>query len=436
MPRKKTNRRFGTLEYRPNKKHPTRVVASYPTPEDAFDRWPGLPARQSKSFPIEQEDDAVAWLGAARKRIDAGVWEPPEASERKEKAKRITFDQYFPTWLDQRRYKGRPLKAGTRYRLAKDYENHISPVLGATPLIRMTQSMAERFRDGLPDQPSMRANVMKLLRAMLRTASQSGVDGEEPLIPKYPLGAGEPRPRREHVVTPCTPEEMKAIHDAMPMPYALAVYIGCCIEMRIGEVCALQRRDINHHTGMLHIGRTRVTMDSQRLTDRPKTDGSDREEPIPAQLMPLIDRHLETYVGEDPESWLFPSVRDHDKPLHPNSLRSWYSTARKKAKRPDLRFHDLRHTGLTWLAEEGATTRELMDAGGHTSPQIAMVYQHSVDGRRRMLADRVGERIIIDDDPDMLRRRIIDLDKQLKVIKGQRDELKRRLQTLEEKGDE
>ena len=59
----------------------------------------------------------------------------------------------------------------------------------------------------------------------------------------------------------------------------------------------------------------------------------------------------------------------------------------------DLRFHDLRHTGLTLLAGQGATVRELMDDAGHSSPEMAMRYQHEVSSRERMLAERMGESI-------------------------------------------
>ena len=41
-----------------------------------------------------------------------------------------------------------------------------------------------------------------------------------------------------------------------------------------------------------------------------------------------------------------------------------------------LRFHDLRHTAATLAAAAGATTKELMERMGHTSPVVALRYQH------------------------------------------------------------
>lgn len=70
------SRAFGSILYKPDKKHPKRIVTSYPTPVDAFDRWPSLPIRQSKIFRPGMEDNARAWLSQAHKRIDDGVWEP------------------------------------------------------------------------------------------------------------------------------------------------------------------------------------------------------------------------------------------------------------------------------------------------------------------------------------------------------------------------
>ena len=67
-------RSFGNIKYRPSKANPKRIVASFATPEHAFEMWPALPERQSKSFPGNAEDDALTWLSSQRKFIEAGVW--------------------------------------------------------------------------------------------------------------------------------------------------------------------------------------------------------------------------------------------------------------------------------------------------------------------------------------------------------------------------
>jgi hypothetical protein len=101
-------------------------------------------------------------------------------------------------------------------------------------------------------------------------------------------------------------------------------------------------------------------------------------------------------------------------------LRGDYENARIKAGRPSLRFHDLRHTGLTWLAEDGATVRELMDAAGHSDVETAMRYQHSVSERRDVLAERLGVRLLPDDTVEIVEERIRQLDARIAELEGLR----------------
>ena len=72
-------------------------------------------------------------------------------------------------------------------------------------------------------------------------------------------------------------------------------------------------------------------------------------------------------------------------------FREW-DRARTAAGRPDLRFHDLRHTGATWAAEEGATTKQFMRRLGHANPTMAMLYQHATDRGDAQVAARLSRR--------------------------------------------
>jgi integrase len=71
-----------------------------------------------------------------------------------------------------------------------------------------------------------------------------------------------------------------------------------------------------------------------------------------------------------------------------------YGRARVKAGRPDLRPHDLRHTGATLAAVHGATLKELMSRLGHSTPAAAMRYQHAAQDRDRAIADLLSKSVI------------------------------------------
>ena len=95
-------RRFGSIKLRPNKHTPRYLSASYPTPIEARELDPTLPERQSRNFPLTAEVEARAWLEAARKKIDAGAWQPDRDVKRRERASALTFGEYFPEWLAAR----------------------------------------------------------------------------------------------------------------------------------------------------------------------------------------------------------------------------------------------------------------------------------------------------------------------------------------------
>ena len=50
------------------------------------------------------------------------------------------------------------------------------------------------------------------------------------------------------------------------------------------------------------------------------------------------------------------------------------------------RFHDLRHSALTWAAASGATIAELMHRAGHSTPTAALRYQHATEDRDEAVA--------------------------------------------------
>ena len=116
----------------------------------------------------------------------------------------------------------------------------------------------------------------------------------------------------------------------------------------------------------------------------PKTDAGIRDVAIPPHLHDIVRDHLKDHVRPAQDSLLFRS--DSGGHLYESVVYKRWNAARKVAGRPDLRFHDLRHTGATLAAQAGATTAELQARLGHTTSDAAMIYQHAAKGRDRQLA--------------------------------------------------
>jgi len=76
--------------------------------------------------------------------------------------------------------------------------------------------------------------------------------------------------------------------------------------------------------------------------------------------------------------------------MHPRTFGKRFDAARAAAGRPDLHFHDLRHTGAVLAAQTGATLAELMARLGHSTPGAAMRYQHAAAGRDKAIAEALS----------------------------------------------
>jgi site-specific recombinase XerD len=98
----------------------------------------------------------------------------------------------------------------------------------------------------------------------------------------------------------------------------------------------------------------------------------------------MIEQHLAKFVGKERDSLLFPAK--HGEHLAPATLYRRFYTARSKAGREDLRWHDLRHSGAVLAAATGATLAELMARLGYSTPAAALRYQHAAQGRDREIA--------------------------------------------------
>jgi integrase len=74
----------------------------------------------------------------------------------------------------------------------------------------------------------------------------------------------------------------------------------------------------------------------------------------------------------------------------PTFHQAYFRKARETAGWPDLRFHDLRHTGATLAAASGATIAELMQRLGHTTVSAALAYQHATQGSDQRIAAQLS----------------------------------------------
>jgi integrase len=111
-------------------------------------------------------------------------------------------------------------------------------------------------------------------------------------------------------------------------------------------------------------------------------------EPRALPLLPAVLAELERFRLDRREACVFPGrgTKGLFVPAHFGS--SWRSAV-KAAELKDFRFHDLRHTTASYLAQNGASLLEIADVMGHRQLQMVKRYAHLTTDSKAKLVHRV-----------------------------------------------
>jgi integrase len=158
------------------------------------------------------------------------------------------------------------------------------------------------------------------------------------------------------------------------------------------ELKGLQWSDVDLFGRMLTIRKSK-TAAGERVV--PLTD-------VAASALGRLRQRAEAFGTVEPRHYVFAAfipkftfsgqkvtdynVTGFDPSRHLNSWRSAWRTLTKKAGLPGFRFHDLRHSAITQLAENGASDSTIMAIAGHVSRRMLERYSHvRIEAKRNAL---------------------------------------------------
>jgi integrase len=373
---------------------------------------------------FDTQTDARAWLAAERRLISIGEWTSPEARRRAaliaEATRATTFREYAERWIQERRNsKGQPLRPLTRDKYRSALRVHVYPTFGDLPLGSITRDdVREWLATAAPGRDTARAHAYTTFRTIMNTAVVDDRILDE--NPVYVRGAGVHSGRRP--VVPATLDQLAVMVETMPENRRLLLQLATWCALRSGELRELRGSDIilgrderDEPFGWVHVRRgvvrARVLDPGQPLRTEvviggPKTQAGDRTVSIPPFLLPEVREHLLRWTAPGDDGLLFPSSRDPRANLSEATLNGraaivdnagnivragfGWREARRRAGRTDLDLHDLRHTGMSWAGQAGASLAELMHRAGHSTPSMAIHYQHSARERDREISRRLS----------------------------------------------
>jgi integrase len=319
-----------------------------------------------------------------------------------------TFQQYCERYLGVREAK-REVAPTTQKRQRWQFKavcRHIGHVKleQVTPTMLNDMYIAMMRGDTMSGKPSSGSYVNQIhdnITLVFEAAKAEGILTENPCDkvtpPKMDTRAKKAVP----------PDKARAFIESLDPsnPHELAWLIAATMGLRRGEVCGLSWGDVDFDRKVVSIRHSYDELGNLKGT---KTKAGTRLLPLPditAEGLLTAKRLQAEYFerinesrrkkGKTGPEWHLEQTDEtpvvttkYSERIKPSSLSRWWSTERDAYGLQDFSLHELRHTYLTLLAEEGVHPKVMQELAGHYSSQITMdVYTHvNMDAKREAVA--------------------------------------------------
>ena len=326
-------------------------------------------------------------------------------------AEGVTVGAFLIRWLED---VVRPNKTHRTYAThLQQARSHIIPALGRIKLKAIRKAHIDRlYADLLRDKPEgsgLAPTSVRRVHAVLHAALEEAVRGD--LIPRNPAAhANKPKVRQEEI-EPLDGEQAQAFLEAARGARYEALYVLCLMAgLRQGEALGLKWSDIDLDEGTLRVNRQlqRVRRDGEKsgklVFSEPK-NASRRTVGLPQRAVAALRSHRKRQLEEKLQAG--PLYEDQGlvfatsagRPLEAqNVVNRHFKPLLKLAGLPPIRFHDLRHSCLSLLAQSGEPIRDLQALAGHATASFTLQrYTHHYGSSARRTADTMGE--ILPDEP-------------------------------------
>lgn len=273
-------------------------------------------------------------------------------------------------------------------------KNIILPVLGEYELEAVSSKDAELLKQFCENKGLSKKTIQDViicLKNILKVASILEVAETKAISVLWGTGNNETKKQVE-AYNKDQVRKLVASLEETPSFKNLGLLITIYSGMRIGEVCALQWKDIDLEEKVIRVNKsiqriyteedTMGKMKTELLISTPKTKSSQREIPI---VQPLFKMMKDFAKICRPDYFVCSGTTT---PIEPRTYRSYYMKKIEEIGLPHLKFHGLRHTFATQLIASKADVKTVSAILGHSDITTTLnTYVHpSRDDKRNALS--------------------------------------------------
>ena len=312
------------------------------------------------------------------------------------KSRKILYKDWIYTWLIEKKDY---IKESTYANYSNNIFNHIIPKLGNYTLNEINHKIIQDFllelsKNGRKDNTGgLSEKTIKDITIIVKGSIKKGIN--EGKIKHIELSFNYPKDNKEKSIYILTKREQNKITNYVldnintkNIGFLISLYSG----IRIGELCALQWKDIDFKNNKLIISKTiqRVYIKdkdknvSKVIITTPKTKNANREIPINKDFIELL-KPLKT----DKENYI---LSNNDKYIEPRTYRKYFNKILNELKIKHFNFHSLRHTFATNCISLGCDYKTVSELLGHANVNITLnLYVHPRYSQKKKCIDLVSK---------------------------------------------
>lgn len=295
----------------------------------------------------------------------------------------LTFREIAELWRENRRS---VVKHSTYCAYALILKTHLMPVFADS--VSISEAEVQQFAFDKLEAGLSKKTVHDII-AVLKSIGRFGAKRGLLQMPSWDIEY--PSDTSARVLPVLSLSDHKRLLNAIaaaPTLQNIGIMIALCCGLRIGEVCALQWKDVDMARRIITVAGTagRIyncdLMATEQYVSTPKTRNSNREIPISPLLFKALNvvkkqQRVEKYV-----------VGEGSKAKEPRTYRETFSRVLKRLGIPSIVFHGLRHTFATRCIESGCDYKTVSVILGHSNVATTLnLYVHpNLDQKKRCIS--------------------------------------------------
>lgn len=312
------------------------------------------------------------------------------------KIRKILYKDWIYEWLIEKKDY---IKESTYANYSNNIFNHIIPKLGNYHLNQINHKIIQDFllelsKNGRKDNTGgLSEKTIKDITIIVKGSIKKAIN--ENKIKYIELSFNYPKDNKDKSIYILTKHEQNKITNYV-LNNCTSKNIGLLISLysgiRIGELCALQWKDVDFKNNKLTISKTiqRIYIKdkdnniSKIIVSTPKTKNANREIPINKDFLEILKK-----LKSEKDNYVLSNTSKY---VEPRTYRKHFNKVLRKLKIKQFNFHSLRHTFATNCISLGCDYKTVSELLGHANVNITLnLYVHPRYSQKKKCIDLISK---------------------------------------------